>query len=130
MSRNCAVHCLPEACALSRRQARFALSISALLLLGLSALAPRLFGQTEAKPHRKVLVVVQPEYPLVVRNGHFEGVVRLDATVLANGTVSKVEVRGGNPILAQFASRAVMKWKYAPAPSSTVEEVTFNFKPD
>jgi TonB family protein len=55
--------------------------------------------------------------------------VRLDATVLPNGNVSKVEIKGGNPMLSQYASQAVMRWKYAPAPAQTVEEVTFNFNP-
>ncbi len=68
-----------------------------------------------------------PEYPAVLKNGHFEGQVRVGATVLPTGTVSKVEVKGGNPILAQYASQAVMRWKYAPSSAQTVEEVTFNF---
>jgi len=68
-----------------------------------------------------------PEYPAVLKNGHFEGQVRLEAAVAANGTVSKVEVKGGNPILAQYASQAVMRWKYAPAPAQTLEAVVFNF---
>ena len=80
-----------------------------------------------AKVHRKVLVSYQPVYPFVLQNGHFEGQVRLEATVLPNGTVSKVEVRGGNPMLAQYATEAVNKWKYAPSPATTVEEVSFYF---
>jgi len=71
--------------------------------------------------------MLEPEYPAVLKNGRFEGQVRLDATVLANGTVSKVEVRGGNPMLCQYAAQAVMHWKYAPGPAQTVEEVVFNF---
>jgi len=71
--------------------------------------------------------MVEPEYPAVLKNGRFEGQVRLDATVLANGTVSKVEVKGGNPMLCQYAAEAVMRWKYLPGPSQTIEEVVFNF---
>jgi TonB family protein len=94
----------------------------------MSSLAPQLLAQSApAKPHRKVLVMFDPEYPTIMKNGHFDGQVRLDATVSANGTVSKVEVKGGNPILAQCASQAVVRWKYAPAPAQTVEEVVFNF---
>jgi TonB family protein len=77
--------------------------------------------------HRKVLLRFEPEYPAVLRNGHFEGQVRLEATVLDNGSVSKVEVKGGSPIFAKFASQAVAKWKYAPGPTQTLEEVVFNF---
>ena len=69
----------------------------------------------------------QPEYPAVLKSGHFEGKVRLEATVLPNGSVTKVETKGGNPMLAQYAVEAVMKWKFAPGPAQTVEEVSFNF---
>lgn len=82
-----------------------------------------------SKTKRKVLVTVQPQYPAVLREGHFEGQVRLAATVLANGNVSKVETRGGNPMLSQFAEAAVRNWKYAPGAVQTVEEVVFNFNP-
>jgi len=80
-----------------------------------------------AKVHRKVLLMVQPEYPDVLKNGHFEGQVRLQATVTPGGSVSKVEIKGGNPMLSQYASQAVMRWKYAPGTVQTVEDVVFNF---
>jgi len=84
-------------------------------------------AQNATKPHRKVLVMFEPEYPTILKNGHFEGQVRLEATVLATGTVTKVECKGGNPMLAQYAQQAVMRWKYAPAPAQTVEDVVFVF---
>lgn len=87
-------------------------------------------AQTAVKVHRKVLVMVEPEYPTVLKNGHFEGQVRLEATVLPTGMVSKVQIKGGNPMLSQYASQAVAKWKYAPGPVQTVEEVIFNFNPN
>lgn len=79
--------------------------------------------------HRKVLQRVEPEYPAVLRSGfgHFEGTVRLAATVLENGAVSKVEIKGGSPMFAKYASQAVMQWKYAPGPAQTVEEVAIQF---
>ena len=105
------------------------LSFSALvLLLALAASStPRVLAQDTAKIKRKVLVMTEPDYPFVLRNGHFEGQVRLAATVLPNGTVTKVECKGGNPMLAQYASMAVMHWKYAPGPAQTVEEAVFVF---
>jgi TonB family protein len=92
--------------------------------------APHVRAQSVPKLHRKVIVMHDPEYPAVLKNGHFEGQVKIDATVLPNGTVSKVEVKGGNPILAQYASEAVMRWKYVPSSAQTIEEVTFNFNPN
>lgn len=101
------------------------------LLLGLVAgCTPHVSAQDTAKTHRKVLVMTEPDYPYVLRNGHFEGQVRLAATVLPNGTVAKVECKGGNPMLAQYASQAVMHWKYAPGPAPTVEEAVFVFNPN
>ena len=101
------------------------------LSLCLSAFrTPRLAAQSASKIHRKVLTMFEPEYPTILKNGHFEGQVRLEATVLPNGNVSKVEPKGGNPMLLQYASQAVMKWKYAPGPAQTVEEVVFVFNPN
>lgn len=93
--------------------------------IGVSAQNP----EPTSKTKRKVLVSVQPQYPAVLREGRFEGQVRIAATVLANGSVSKVETLGGNPMLSQFAEAAVKNWKYAPGPAQTVEEVVFNFNP-
>jgi hypothetical protein len=50
--------------------------------------------------------------------------------VLANGDVATVETVGGNPILVESATKAVLKWKYAPAASQTRQEVQINFTPD
>jgi TonB family protein len=111
-----------------------ALGVGCLILLCMMcARSPRALAQaaeSTSKSRRKVLVTVQPKYPAVLREGRFEGQVRLAATVLANGKVSKVETQGGNPMFSQFAEAAVKNWKYAPGPAQTVEEVVFNFNPD
>jgi CobQ-like glutamine amidotransferase family enzyme len=49
--------------------------------------------------------------------------------VLADGTVSHVEILGGNPILAACAAIAVMGWRYAPAASASDEIVALSFNP-
>ena len=104
-----------------------------ILLACLMSIGPQLLAQNAAPPakvHRKIVTMFEPDYPYVLRNGHFQGQVRLDATVLPNGSVSKVEVKGGNPMLAQYGVLAVMRWKYVPGPAQTVEEVVFAFNPD
>ncbi|MFZ0735233.1 MAG: energy transducer TonB [Candidatus Sulfotelmatobacter sp.] len=99
-----------------------------LIFCVLITVPPAVQAQSTSKAaHRKIVAMIEPEYPPVLKNGHFEGQVRLDATVLANGAVSKVEIKGGNPMLCQYAAQAVMHWKYAPGPAQTVEEVVFNF---
>ena len=95
----------------------------ALLMSGLCAHAR---AQGSNKGARKVLVTVKPDYPQTLKVLQVGGLVRLSATVLPNGTVSKVEIRGGNPILAESASAAVMKWKYAPGPAETSEEISLS----
>lgn len=101
------------------------IAVCSLFFLILATAIPS-FTQNGPK-RRKAVVKVQPDYPAVLKNGHFEGQVRLSATVLPDGNVTKVEIRGGNPMLSQYAAEAVMKWKYAPGPAQTVEEVVFNF---
>ena len=86
------------------------------------------FGQSAGKSVRKVVERVEPEYPDFFRNGHFEGRIVAEATVQPNGTVSNVEVKAGNPMFASFAAKALMKWKFAPGPEKTVEEVIFHFR--
>ena len=105
--------------------ARFILALLLFTGVGLTA---RVCAQ-DAATHRKVLVRVAPEYPDTLRIAQIGGIVRLSATVKPDGTVAQVEIRGGNPILAERAQKAVMKWKYAPAPAQTVEEVGLSFTP-
>jgi TonB family protein len=115
---------------LSDMRGRLSVAALMLLLCLMAGSTPRLLAQNAPKVHRKVLVMFEPEYPAILKNGHFEGQVRLEATVLPTGTVSKVEGKGGNPMLSQYAAQAVMKWKYAPGPAQTVEEVVFVFNPN
>ena len=98
------------------------------LVLVLLTVQPRaVHAQSPGKETRKVVQRVEPEYPDFFRNGHFQGRVVAEATVLPNGSVSHVAIKSGNPMFAEFASKALMKWKYVPAATQTVEEVTFHF---
>jgi TonB family protein len=103
----------------------------ALFVVATAALAPSLLAQTTTPEEsgRKLITTVKPEYPAALQHAQIGGLVRLSATVLANGTVSKVQIRGGNPVLAESAVNAVMKWRYAPGPATTNEEVTVKFTP-
>jgi TonB family protein len=114
-------------CRAVRRKTQTLSLVLLALLFSLFTPTPRLQAQDVSKSHRKVLVMHQPDYPYVLTNGHFEGEVRLEATVLPNGNVAKVDTKGGNPMLAKYAMEAVMKWKYAPGPAQTMEEVSFKF---
>jgi TonB family protein len=89
--------------------------------------APAVQAQKASKSDRKVLVSVKPEYSDLLKHAQIGGLVRLKATVTAEGKVSNVDVIGGNPILAESAASAVMKWKFAPAATQTVEDVSISF---
>jgi TonB family protein len=90
-------------------------------------LVPMLRAQSVENSGRKVIRTQKPDYPPILKNSRIGGTVRLSANVLANGTVANVQVLGGNPILAESAVKAVMKWKYAPGASASNEIITFDF---
>jgi TonB family protein len=75
----------------------------------------------ESSIERKLITRVEPQYPEILREKQIGGVVRLEVTIAANGTVQSVAVLGGNPILAEAAETAVRKWVYAPGRSQTLE---------
>jgi TonB family protein len=99
------------------------------LLVGLGSTGAR--GQVVEKgsASRKLVTEVKPEYPPDVRRARIGGLVRLNVVVSPRGTVDTVEVAGGNPILAESASKAVKQWKYTPASSSTKIRVNVYFDP-
>jgi TonB family protein len=104
-----------------------AVATTILVLLAGSSLIPNVCAQNRVKPGREVLHTVKPDYPAIVKNARIGGTVRLNAVVLPNGTVARVQIAGGNPILAESTAKAVMSWKYAPASSQTNEEVVVVF---
>jgi len=108
---------------------RFVAALAILLIATLSTFVASSPAQSASKSGRKVLVTVKPEYPDTLRMAQIGGLVRLSATVQPDGKVSQVEIRGGNPILAEKAQAAVMRWKYAPAANQTIEEVSVSFTP-
>ena len=75
---------------------------------------------------------VDPIYPLGVAQG-VHGEVVLKATINRKGQVTKVKVLSGQPVLAQAAITAVMRWRYEPfllngVPIEVVNDIVVNFK--
>jgi len=68
---------------------------------------------------RQAVTQPLPEYPAILKKLKIGGTVKLNALVAADGTVKKTTIDGGNPVLAEVASNAVKKWKYAPASRET-----------
>lgn len=106
------------------------------LLLALLALVLSVFQiglasaqDEETTGSRKVVARVVPKYPEIARSMNLTGAVKLAAIVQANGTVKSIEVKGGNPLLAQSAQRALQEWKWEKADRDSTEEVEFRFHP-
>jgi TonB family protein len=86
-------------------------------------------AQQEPSEHRKVVARVTPEYPPVARTMNITGTVRVEAVVAGSGSVKSADVKGGHPVLAEAALRAVKKWKWEPADHETHEVVELKFQP-
>jgi TonB family protein len=78
---------------------------------------------------RKVLKTAQPSYPALARQMHLSGTVRIEAKVNTSGHITDLKVVGGHPVLSAPAADAARKFVYEPAPTDTVESISFNFVP-
>lgn len=94
------------------------------LLNGVKTLAVYESGDKGA---RKLILRVEPEYPVILLSNHIGGTVRLQVTIASNGKVENVELLGGSPILGQAAMAAVGKWVYSAGRSRTTTEVSIPF---
>lgn len=83
--------------------------------------------EATASGSRKVVNRVAPMYPVLARPLKLSGSVKMEAVVAMNGNVKSVQVRGGNPILAQAAENAVRQWRWEPAPRESHEPVEVKF---
>jgi TonB family protein len=93
--------------------------------------APKKITKTEGL--NALTAKAAPEYPALARQLKIEGAVELEVLVAESGTVEKVNIVSGNPMLTRPASDAVKKWKYAPftADGKTVKAlvpVSLSFK--
>ncbi|MGC9971409.1 MAG: M56 family metallopeptidase [Bryobacteraceae bacterium] len=80
----------------------------------------------------QVIHRVPPAYPLLARQDRVTGVVRVEATIGADGRVRKAAAISGPPLLRQAAVEAVIQWVYRPAlldgkPVEVVTQVDVNF---
>ncbi len=60
------------------------------------------------------LTKVQPAYPAVAKQLNIEGGVELEATIDADGSVDRVNIVSGNPVLTKPSVEALKKWKFKP----------------
>ena len=75
---------------------------------------------------------VQPVYPVLARQARIQGTVLLRAVISREGTIEKLQVASGPPMLVQAAIDAVRQWRYRPYllnndPVEVDTQVTVNF---
>jgi TonB family protein len=78
---------------------------------------------------RRVAYSIAPEYPAIAKRMNLTGTVQVRARVMRDGSVNEVKILGGHPLLADAVVRAVMQWRYQPAPRETQELVKITFEP-
>jgi TonB family protein len=110
-----------------RLSSRFLVVLVGLLLVSHAQSARA--QSTGGESARKVIIKVVPLYPPVARPMALSGTVRIEAVVLANGKAKTVQVKGGNPLLAEAAENAVREWKWAKADHDSTELLEFRFRP-
>jgi TonB family protein len=57
---------------------------------------------------------VDPAYPVIAKEQHTEGTVRLNVTIGTDGAVRGVSLLGGPRLLIDAAEKAVRQWRYTP----------------
>jgi protein TonB len=63
----------------------------------------------------KLISSVPPVYPVLAKNQHVSGDVRIDALIDATGRVTTMKIVSGPTLLHQAAMDALRQWKYQPA---------------
>ena len=76
---------------------------------------------------------VDPVYPAAALAQHLEGLVVLQATITAEGTLRDVFVISGSPVLVQASTEVLREWRYTPSlldgkPTAVRQQITFIFK--
>lgn len=113
----------------NRRHARLRW-ISPALFIGLLALFCLVPGSSYAQSiTRKVKNRVDPVYPELAKRNNIVGSARVELLITPDGRVKEVKVLGGNPVLVQAVTAAVMKWKYEPAAEESSVVIKFDFNP-
>lgn len=93
-------------------------------LLAVFSLVP---SHSFAQAARKVKNRVEPVYPELAKRNNISGSARVELLVTADGRVKDVKVLGGNPVLVQAVTAAVVKWKYEPAAEESTVIIKFDF---
>ena len=100
-----------------------------MLLAAALILAPTHSWTQESASQRKLLDHAAPSYPPLARDMGLAGVVKVEVLVAPDGSVKSVDIRGGHPVLAQAATKAVRRWRWETASHESHELVQVKFSP-
>ncbi len=100
-----------------------------LLRLASALLLATIAFPARAADDRAVKQKVPPVYPELAKRMRISGVVKMEATVDAEGKVTAVKTVSGNHALSDAAEDAVRKWKFVPSPAESVVPVEVTFSP-
>jgi protein TonB len=80
----------------------------------------------------RIINRVVPVYPVLAKQMRLSGEVQLLGVIAQDGTVQKLQVISGHPLLVQSAVDAVRKWVYRPTllngvPVEVVAPITVRF---
>ena len=114
---------------MSRRFPAAALAVVTILGLLLPYISQAQSSQTNDEIVRRAKNRVQPFYPELARKMKITGTVKIEVTVLPNGTVKEARIIGGHPVLATAALDAAKKWRFEPAPAESSGVIEFKFEP-
>jgi protein TonB len=113
----------------------FWITVGVLSILAISAVSglaqePKKISRPEAMAAAQSKV--QPEYPAIARQLKVHGVAELEALVSEDGSVEKVNIVSGNPVLTKPAAEALKKWKFKPftadgKPVKALASINFDF---
>src|SRR5580704_5512347 len=96
-------------------KAQFIAALCVALMLSLPSPAPQ-NHDNEVRTHCWLLKsqpvkIVRPKYPALARQTKIQGRVSLDCVIGVDGSVEKIEVKKGHPLLIQAATEAISQWK-------------------
>jgi protein TonB len=87
---------------------------------------------SDSDAQKAAISKASPDYPPMAKQMHVSGAVVVEAEVMQDGEVGKVQPVSGNALLSASAVSAVKKWKFKPftaegKPAKAVVRLSFNF---
>jgi TonB family protein len=89
----------------------------------------RVGGNAQAE---KLIDKINPTYPPLARQARIQGVVRFNAVIGRDGTITNLTLVSGHPLLVPNAAEAVRQWRYQPTllngqPVDVLTQIDVNF---